>query len=477
MKITHKKSINASSLPKYGGAFDIDPSMFFTREDLDELNERVIDHVSETFSGNYRIENSYIGGPDNKTVHVEVEDLDDGVVHYADAHIDMRKIKRPSDLRDKYGLALASQIIEGIKEYHDVDIESAQDLTASDPEQSAVEGGLFGLGKKKSKQEMSPQDKMQAYLDKVNQQGDELDKLQQKALAKYGKNIGASIECATKTDTVNEVILQLDKEIEDAVFEQMSQPMRYGSCDSEEEIRSYFVVETDPEYMYKGEAFIKVEVRAELSYDSMFDMLKELDSIVSKYDSDAYFDMEAPGIGVALLDYAKVEVSSCSSVEGSDMLPGPGDYDPPEGPELTEHDDYQEEIILELDADILIDDDGNWDYVDDSCMWASADDKRSADWYSDEYKGVYLVDHIGAVEKTDDLLMTLIPDAPGKHHISGEVHLFFDLSNINSWVASSGVDEDGEAWYEDEYDTDSIDTEFNFKKSYIKDFKITTYHV
>jgi len=127
-----------TATPKnYGGAYDIDPEMFFTRDDLDDLNQAVLEHISETFSGNYKIEDSYIGGPDNQTVHVEVEDVDNGVVHYADAHIDMRKIKRPSDLRDKYALDLAGGIIEAMKEYSEV-VESATSIQGSTEDADSV---------------------------------------------------------------------------------------------------------------------------------------------------------------------------------------------------------------------------------------------------------------------------------------------------------------------------------------------------
>lgn len=114
------RNVCAASRKNYGGAFDIDPEMFFTRDDLDQLNEAVLDHISETFSGNYQISDSWIGGDDNQQVHVEVDDVDAGVTHFADVHVDMRKIHKPSDLRDKYALQLAAQIIEAIKEYQNI---------------------------------------------------------------------------------------------------------------------------------------------------------------------------------------------------------------------------------------------------------------------------------------------------------------------------------------------------------------------
>lgn len=47
---------------------------------------------------------------------------------------------------------------------------------------------------------------------------------------------------------------------------------------------------------------IIAEVRAELSYDSMMDLLDDLDPIVQEYSPDAYFDMVDAGIAEAVID-------------------------------------------------------------------------------------------------------------------------------------------------------------------------------
>lgn len=39
----------------YGGAFDIRDDQYFTREDIDEFAEHVLDHVNETFTDEYQI--------------------------------------------------------------------------------------------------------------------------------------------------------------------------------------------------------------------------------------------------------------------------------------------------------------------------------------------------------------------------------------------------------------------------------------
>lgn len=46
----------------------------------------------------------------------------------------------------------------------------------------------------------------------------------------------------------------------------------------------------------------RIEVRAELDYDWMFDLVKTLDYIVQRYDKGAYFDMVEPGISEAFIN-------------------------------------------------------------------------------------------------------------------------------------------------------------------------------
>lgn len=82
-------------------------------------------------------------------------------------------------------------------------------------------------------------------------------------------------------------IKKLDTEIRDKVKEIMTSP-DFGFEDDYDE---YSTVE-----IYDKDEYYEVEVRAEVSYDSMMDMANALDPIVEKYDKDAYFDMVTSGI-------------------------------------------------------------------------------------------------------------------------------------------------------------------------------------
>lgn len=96
----------------YGGAFDIADDQYFTREDVDNAAEKVLDHISETFKGEYHLGGSWF---ENGKFIVNIQDNDYNE-YEASVVVDMRKIKRPSDLADKYALNAASEIIKQIKE-------------------------------------------------------------------------------------------------------------------------------------------------------------------------------------------------------------------------------------------------------------------------------------------------------------------------------------------------------------------------
>ena len=72
--------------------------------------------------------------------------------------------------------------------------------------------------------------------------------------------------------------------------------------ESDKEIEDYinpiFAVSEDPK---TGD--IEVQVRAELEYDNLMDLSDVLDKVVSKYDKDAYFEPEQPGILCAFIRY------------------------------------------------------------------------------------------------------------------------------------------------------------------------------
>lgn len=104
------------SIKSYGGAFDIEDDQFFTREDLDDLADVVMGHINETFYDKYEYLSSYF--IENKNIKFTIFDKD-GTEFTSTTHIDMRRIRKPADLKEYYGLEIAADLIKQIKEYKD----------------------------------------------------------------------------------------------------------------------------------------------------------------------------------------------------------------------------------------------------------------------------------------------------------------------------------------------------------------------
>lgn len=148
------------------------------------------------------------------------------------------------------------------------------------------------------------------------------------------------------------------------------------------------------------------------------------------------------------------------------------DYEPeyPDYEEITD----TEEIILPLDAVVIIGTKGNWDYEDDTFPWAQSGGIDSDIWEtsSSEYDSVEIGDVYDIVECVDDLLAPMLPYAEGRYHVKGEVHLMFEISGIGKSEEYLGQDEDDDPDYDIEYYTEDAEVEFLFKDSSIEDFEI-----
>ena len=92
----------------------------------------------------------------------------------------------------------------------------------------------------------------------------------------------------------------ISKELKNAAYKLFKTP-KWG-FESDKEIEDYinpiFAVSEDPK---TGD--IEVQVRAELGYDNLMDLSEVLDKVISKYDKDAYFEPEQPGILCAFIRY------------------------------------------------------------------------------------------------------------------------------------------------------------------------------
>lgn len=143
----------------------------------------------------------------------------------------------------------------------------------------------------------------------------------------------------------------------------------------------------------------------------------------------------------------------------------------PEPKELEKIDDSTEEIEVSLDKVIItVNEDGSWDYEDESYPWAANPDNRHGDWYSEDYN-VYLDDTTGVVEKFDEIAEPFIPGYAGRYQISCDATLIYNVSGVEV-DRDYFQDEDGDIVYDgEEVYTDDAEVEFDSRNSFISNFK------
>lgn len=99
----------------FGGAFDVDPEMFFTREELDDLGYEAEEALQEKYENNEEITSISLGYIDCENTFTIVcgYDVNDEWQFDFRFKVDMRKIKKPSDLmkyKDEIVEAISRQI-------------------------------------------------------------------------------------------------------------------------------------------------------------------------------------------------------------------------------------------------------------------------------------------------------------------------------------------------------------------------------
>lgn len=266
---------------------------------------------------------------------------------------------------------------------------------------------------------------------------------------------------ASKAKSNSDIVQVLKDKFYNAALDVMTRP-DFGW--PKEEAKDYLFVDVDN----VEDGYIEIQVRAEMSYGGMEKMADVLDPLVAEIDSDAYFDFDSPGIMVAYVE-GKKALKSKSIIQGNEMIPGQGDYDPPEYDE-PEEGEVIEYINVQLDDNIIIDEDGSWEYEDENYTWARPD-KRSENWYSEEYSDVYLDDYSGVVEKVDDLMSDKLPDGPGKYHVKANVNLYYSITGIDIYSEYVGHDEDDSPIIDEEVYTDNADVLYVASESALEDFE------
>lgn len=288
------------------------------------------------------------------------------------------------------------------------------------------------------------------------------------------------------------------KTLHDALLNRASQLMRMQGFPLNE-IADYLVVDIQP----AEDGWLNCEVRAELSYEGMSEMIDALNPIVQKYDKDAYFDHVTGGIISAYLpsgkfnaiqsatdtnsnkvfeliqytpdsgengpagddfdvvDWGEFESEEAAKAHWSAEIQdgtrfvregNPSDYieeatvlgawgvdDYPEPPESDEPEERnsREEIIIDLDDDIVVEDDGDSvEFLRDPAFLEDEDE-----WTPEDEPMFQIDDGDSVYEHVMDLIIDSIPAVDGKYHIKGRLKLVYDVTLSYYYEGTSEEDQ------------------------------------
>ena len=255
-----------------------------------------------------------------------------------------------------------------------------------------------------------------------------------------------------------------------------------------DDITSSTILDVNPEFRNNFEEAIDffyesypatVELTDEVDedYDTLYKAyVKETGSLYQQTPGIVYIDInwDSGEILQALQETAEAigieqypdNIESSESVEGDafsqleDAYLSPPEYDDP-----IEHEESEELVEVELNQIITVDVDGEYEWDDDTYVWASPD-RSNEEWRSED--GVFIDDKVGVVEHIDDLIIPNVPTRPGKYRVTGLARLVYDISGIQEYRTNYGPDD-----YDSDIDIDHAVVSFNFRKSEVENLKIT----
>lgn len=105
-------------MKKYGGAYDIEDDMYFTREDIVDFGYDIAEGFSDWTGESFEVSDVYMDSPVD--LHLELSDSDYNC-YAADVKIDMRKIRKPSDIY-KYTEKMLRKLKDCYIDYNGSDI-------------------------------------------------------------------------------------------------------------------------------------------------------------------------------------------------------------------------------------------------------------------------------------------------------------------------------------------------------------------
>lgn len=295
VNVNEDRSVNKTiTSANYGGAYDVDPEQYFTREDLVEFADDVISHIANSQDILFDVSELYIEG-NNITLGLTNTNNGGGFEHTVTFTVDMRKIHKPWDLQTKYSQKIANMFID---EYNrcTADDEIYSSTTSSRKFWYFTRHGVQPGSVPKYVNILDIVDTPEGtyfLADGVILTNDLRNyEIQER---RPEDEIYSSKQSNSKLNQIKDKITKVVKKV------MMSAEFGFP----EDEVEEYSVVEVDP----SG----KVEVRAEVGYDGLMTLCDALNPIVQRYDKDSYFEPVQPGIIQAWVENKNDVVESSKS--------------------------------------------------------------------------------------------------------------------------------------------------------------------
>lgn len=125
---SHNGSRNIGAA-NYGGAYDVLPDQYFTKDDIVQFAEHVCDILNESYEQTFKIYDVDMIEP--KVLYLAVTEPEDGGIYDCKIKIDMRKIRNYRSLRDHYADEAVITLMKQIDAAYDYDFHHWDSVNSS----------------------------------------------------------------------------------------------------------------------------------------------------------------------------------------------------------------------------------------------------------------------------------------------------------------------------------------------------------
>ena len=195
----------------YGGAYDIEDDMYFTKEELVEFADNICEDLAKEFGYKYDIADVYMDSPTK--LHIELIDNHDIEVDI-NVRIDMRRIKKPSDLEKAYhNSTLESFKNRFLEEYQYYNFDESLDSNCDKSEYNELES---------LQEKLNNSEKNTVMKSIINAEEDELQKIVDEVYF-YDRALYLKLRHFVKKNSLNDKKDYLIKVLQDSLEESLTE--------------------------------------------------------------------------------------------------------------------------------------------------------------------------------------------------------------------------------------------------------------